>query len=44
MPPAWPEQRGALFTRHWVGVGPIPKPNVMRRGPTPNPSPEGEGS
>ena len=20
MPPAWPEQRGALFTRHWVGV------------------------
>lgn len=46
LPPAGPEQRGALFTRNGVGVGPVSlsEPKAKRIGPTPNPSPIGEGS
>jgi hypothetical protein len=38
MPPAWPEERGALFTSHGVGGGSVIVSGVPSDTPSPSPS------
>jgi hypothetical protein len=46
MPPAWPEERGALFTSRGVGGGPVYSTDHTdyRDTPSPNPSRRREGN